>query len=190
MSRLAQYQEQVKDGFGYEEFEAIPKGTEQVFVIEEAVWDTQLNNKAQPPQQDEYIKIRIKAFGGEYDGRVIFQNLNILGRADQDDAKAEKTIESALQFLAAYDYHALGGALAKLPHDPEDEDLRKLEGRKVNIIVGVRTYKNQFQETQRVNTVRQVIPMPTTERPTRTRTADAGASESADTGRRERRPRR
>lgn len=190
MSRLAQYQEQVKDGFGYEEFEAIPKGTELVFVIEEAVWADKLNQKAQPPQQDEYVKMRLKVFSGEYEGRVVFQDLFLLGRADQDDDKAAKTIDSAWQFLAAYDYHALGGALAKLPHDPEDEDLRKLEGRKVNIIVGVRTYQNKFQETQRVNTVRQVIPMPTTERPTRTRTTDAGASENADTGRRERRPRR
>ena len=169
MSRLAQYQAQVTEGYGYEEFQPIPNGTELVCFIESAAWETLLNRQCTPPVNDEFIKVRYRVAGGDYDNRVIFQKLHILGKAHQDEAKNATTEENALLMLAALDHICLAGALAKLPHDPEDEDLAKLEAKRVLVTVGVNRFTNQFGEPQATNFVRSIAPLPT-----RTaRTADA-----------------
>lgn len=182
MSRLAQYQQQVQDGFGYEDFEPIPNGTEVTCIVETAAWETLLNNRVKPAQNDEFIKVRYRVVGGDYDNRVIFQKLHILGKVDQDAEKNEKTEENALLMLAALDHICLGGAMAKLPHDPEDEDLAKLQAKKVLVTAGINRFKNQFGEMQATNFVRFLAPVPS-----QRQARDTGDGEE---GGRERRPRR
>lgn len=190
-NRLAQYTGQVQNGYGMEEFEPIPKGTEVLCFIESVAWETMMNNRVKPAQNDEFIKVRYRITGGEWDNRVLFQKLHILGRVDQDDAKNARTEEHALLMLAALDQICLGGALAKLPHDPEDEDLAKMLGKRVVVTTDINRYDNQYGEKVAQNTVRMISPPASSSTRTSTRTPrsrDGGSDE--DTGGRERRPRR
>lgn len=188
MSRLAQYQQQVQEGFGYEDFQPIPNGTELVCVIESAAWETLLNNRVKPARNDEFIKVRYRVVGGDYDNRVIFQKLHILGKVDQNAEKNEKTEENALLMLAALDHICLSGAMAKLEHDPEDEDLAKLMAKKVLVTTGINRFKNDFGESQATNFVRFIAPVPS-QRTARGSDSDEGATERPRRERRERRAR-
>lgn len=195
MSRLAQYAEQARDGYGYEDFEPIPKGTEVVCFIEEAKWEKFLNTRVTPAEFDEFIKIRLKVVpGADYENRVMFHKLYILGKVDQTPERNDTTEENALMMLAAYDQICLGGALAKLPNDPEDEDLAKLVNKRVLVTVGINTYKNQFKETVRQNTPRFIAPVVREgDRPagrSGDRPSRRGAADSGDTGGRAERPAR
>lgn len=186
-SRLAQYSQQAANGHGYEEKQPIPKGTEVVMFIEEAAWDRYINRNVTPPVDDEFIKLRLKTIDGdEYEGRTIFHKLQILGRADQNAEKNEKTVDNAYLFLAAYDNICLGGALARLKNDPEDTDLAKLVGKRVLVTVGINSYKNNFEETVRNNTVRMVAALPARDggRSSRDADSDSGAETRSERPRR------
>ena len=184
MSRLAQYQDQVKEGYGYEEFQPIPNGTEVLCFVESAAWEELMNTRVKPAQKDEFIKIMYRVTGGEFDNKVIYQKLHILGKVEQDAAKNEKTEENALLMLAALDQICLSGSMSRLAHDPEDEDLIKLQGKKVLVTVGINRFKNQFGEMQATNSVRFLQPPKAQERPSR---SEGGTDEAPA---RERRPRR
>lgn len=186
MSRLAQYQEQVQNGYGYEEFQPIPANTEVLCFVESAAWETLLNNRVKPAQNDEFIKVMYRVTGGEYDNRVIYQKLHILGKVDQDAAKNERTEENALLMLAALDQICLGGSMARLKHDPEDEDLIKLQGKKVLVTTGINRFTNQFGEPQATNSVRFLSPAKSQERTPRN---DGGTDEAPTRERRQRRAR-
>lgn len=187
-NRLAQYTNQVKDGYGMEEFEPIPKGSEIVCFVETAAWETMMNTRVKPAQEDEFIKIRYRVVGGEYDNRVLFQKLYVLGKVENDADKNARSEEHAWLMLAALDQICLGGSMAKLPHDPEDEDLAKLCGKKVLVTVDINRYTNSFKEVVAQNTVRLIAPLPaTSSRSPRGGADDAG--EGAERPRRERRAR-
>lgn len=186
MSRLAQFQDQVQNGFGYEEFQPIPNGVEVLCFVESAAWEKLLNTRVKPAAHDEFIKVKYRVVGGEYDNRVIFQKLHILGKVENTPEKNVTTEENALLMLAALDQICLGGAMSRLPHDPEDEDLIKLQGKKVLVTPGINRFKNQFNEDQATNFVRSLQPVPTQQRPANT---EAGADGGATRERRQRRAR-
>lgn len=190
-NRLAQYTGQVQNGYGMEEFTPIPKGTELLCFVESAAWETLMNTRVKPAQEDEFIKVRYRVTGGEWDNRVIFQKLYVLGKVENDADKNARSEEHAWLMLAALDQICLGGAMAKLPHDPEDEDLEKLAGKKVLVTTDINRYTNSYGETVAQNTVRLITPPTSASSRTSSRTprgTEGGSDE--DTGGRERRPRR
>ena len=183
-SRLSQYSQQAQDGYGYEELKPIPKGTELPCFVEECKWEEYNGQKG----KDEFIKLRLRSLPNtEYPNRVLFQKLYILGKVDQDAEKNETTVDNAYLFLAALDNICLGGALARLPNDPEDEDLAKLQNKQILVMVGVNSYNNQYNERVTVNNVRQLLPMPSRGG---TQTARSDAADGGESQPRQRRARR
>lgn len=183
-NRLAQYTNQVQDGYGMEEFQPIPKGTEVVCFVETIAWETMMNTRVTPPQQDEFVKVKYRVKGGEFDNRVLFQKLYLLGKVDQDAEKNQRSEEHAWLMLAALDHICSGGQLAKLPHDPEDVDLAKLCNKKILVTVDINRYKDRFNETVAQNTVRLIAPVAPAARP-----GAANAEASAERQPRQRRAR-
>jgi hypothetical protein len=101
--------------------EPIPAGSILLAVITEAKWDEY--------QGERYINLRWDVVGKDHAGRVIFQKLKVM---DSEPKKRDK----AIMMLMAIDANT-GGHLAKVNGEPSDQDLTKLCGRKIGIMVDV-----------------------------------------------------
>lgn len=108
--------------------EPIPAGSILLSVITEAKWDEY--------EGDRYINLRWDVVGKDHTGRVIFQKLRV---TDGDAKKRDK----AIMMLMAIDANT-GGHLSKLSGEPSDQDLTKLCGRKIGIMVGVWKIKDSM----------------------------------------------
>lgn len=101
--------------------EPIPAGSILLCVITEAKWDEY--------QGERLISLRWDVVGKDYTNRVIFQKLKVF---ESDPKKRDK----AIMMLMAIDANT-GGHLSKLNGEPSDQDLTKLCGRKIGVMVDV-----------------------------------------------------
>lgn len=153
---MSQFQNAATDGHGYEDAQPIPANTEVICMIEEIVWKSFKNDRVTPPADDEFINVRYRVMGGDYDNRVIFQRLYVLGMVDKNESVNSDMIQNSGLMLAAMDHLLNGGKICQLSHDPEDADLLALTNKKIKVTVGIKSRKNQYGETVRDNTIRRL----------------------------------
>ena len=105
-----------------EGYDALPAGKYQAVIVHSEQKTTNAGN-------GEYLKLQIKIEGGTYDGRIVFDNLNLKNPSDQAVAIAKATLSSICRAVNVLS-----------PKDSSD-----LHGRTLTVRIACREYNGQIQ---------------------------------------------
>ena len=105
-----------------EGYDALPAGKYQAVIVHSEQKTTNAGN-------GEYLKLQIKIEGGTYDGRIVFDNLNLKNPSDQAVAIAKGTLSSICRAVNVLS-----------PKDSSD-----LHGKTLTVRIGCREYNGQVQ---------------------------------------------
>jgi len=105
-----------------EGYDALPAGKYQAVIVHS-------ESKQTKARDGEYLKLQIKIEGGTYDGRIVFDNLNLKNPSDQAVAIAKATLSSICRAVNVLS-----------PKDSSD-----LHGKTLTVRIGCREYNGQVQ---------------------------------------------